>query len=237
LFLYQKLIFKNSDLIIVNSTTEKKNFLAQIRRVKKIKIIPHGVKIDNNFFPRRNLEKNLKFVFFSKIHKSKNLHTLLQFWEKSIFLKKFQLFILGKIVDEKYFLMIKKFISKNNNIKYLGSINNNIQKKLSQFDVFIHPSKSENFGLVIYEALSSGLFLILNKSLKKTLLEQNSFATNINFDLSSLNKCVKKILQHKKRIKSLQYKKKCIDYVKKNFDWKIITDSYLREYLNLIKNN
>ena len=72
---------------------------------------------------------------------------------------------------------------------------------MSKYDVFIHPSKSENFGLVIYEALSSGLFLILNK-FEKTDLEKDYFAMNINFNLESLNNSIKKFCRIKK-IKSL----------------------------------
>tara|TARA_B100000035_G_C21005926_1_gene557266 strand:- start:35 stop:1051 length:1017 start_codon:yes stop_codon:yes gene_type:complete len=237
LFLYQKLIFKNSDLIIVNSRFEKKNFLKQITGIRKIKIISHGVEIDRNYFPKKNTEKNLKFVFFSKIHKSKNLLTLIKLWENSFFLKKFYLYILGEIDDEIYFSKINELIIRNKNIKYLGSLNKQIQKKLSKYDVFIHPSKSENFGLVIYEALSSGLFLILNKNLKKNDLKKNSFAMNINFNLRSLNNSIKKISQNKKRIKSLTYKKKSLEYVKNNFNWEIISNYYLKEYSNITKNN
>lgn len=235
LFLYQKFLLKNSDLIIVNSKLEKKNLLKQISEIRKIRIIYHGVEIDKNFFPKKNIEKNLKFVFFSKIHESKNLLTLVKLWEKSIFLKKFHLYILGEIDDKIYFLKINKLIQRNKNIKYLGSLSKQIQKQLSKYDVFIHPSKSENFGLVIYEALSSGLFLILNKSLKKNSLKVNSFATNIKFNLVSLNNSIKKILKNKKRIKSLSYKKKSLSYVKTNFNWDTIFRYYLNEYSIIIK--
>ncbi len=235
LFLYQKFIFKNSDLIIVNSKLEKKNLLNQISEIRRIRIIYHGVVIDRNFFPKKNIEKSLKFVFFSKIHESKNLLTLVKLWEKSIFLKKFYLYILGEIDDEMYFSKISKLIKRNKNIKYLGSLNKQIQKRLSKYDVFIHPSKSENFGLVIYEALSSGLFLILNKSLKKNSLKLNSFATNIEFNLGSLNNNIKKILKNKKRIKSLSYKKQSLSYVKTNFNWDTIFKYYLNEYSIIIK--
>ena len=237
LFLYQKLIFKNSDLIIVNSKLEKKNFLEVVPIVKKIMIIKHGIEISKNFFPKKNLKKDLKFVFFSKIHKSKNLYTLLKLWEKSFFLKKFNLNIIGEIVDKVYFSQVNRVILNNNNINYLGSINNNIQEKLSEYDVFIHPSKSENFGLVIYEALSSGLFLILNNKLKKKHLEQNYFAKCINFNTQSLINSIKKILEDKKRIKSLAYKEKCLDYVKNNYDWNKISLNYLDAYSDIVKNN
>tara|TARA_Y100001935_G_C17309852_1_gene515034 strand:- start:7 stop:1014 length:1008 start_codon:yes stop_codon:yes gene_type:complete len=237
LFFYQRLIFLNSDLIIVNSEIEKKNFLKQIPGIKKIKIISHGVEIDKNFFPKKNLDKNLNFIYFSKIHRSKNLLTLVKLWQRSIFLEKFNLFIFGEIDDEIYFSKINELILRKKNIKYLGPLNRKIQKKLSKYDVFIHPSKSENFGLVIYEALSSGLFLILSKSLKKTSLEENSFSVGINFNSRSLNKTIRNILRNKKRIKSLVYKKRCFNYIKRNFNWDNISKYYLNEYLIIINNN
>ena len=237
LFLYQKFIFKNSELVIVNSEIEKKNFLKQITEIKKIKVIHHGINIDKNFFPKKNMENCLKFVFFSKIHESKNILSLARLWEKSFFLKKYSLHIYGEIDDKTYFSKLNQLILRNMNIKYLGSLNQKIQKKLSKYDVFIHPSNSENFGLVIYEALSSGLFLILNKKLKKINLEQNHFAKNINFNSKSLNQTIKKILKNKKKIKSLIYKKRCLKYIKSNFNWENIYKYYLNEYLAVIKNN
>lgn len=234
LFLYQKFMFKNSDLIIVNSEVEKRNFIKQISNFKKLIIISHGIDIDKKFFPKKNLNKELKFVFFSKIHDSKNLDTLLSLWEKSIFLKKFNLDIFGEIDDKPYFSRITQFIYRNRNIKYLGSLNNKIHEKLSTYDVFIHPSKSENFGLVIYEALSSGLFLILNNKLKKNELQKSNFAMNINLDLKHLEKSIQLILTKKSYIKSLAYKKRCFYFIKKNYNWNIISKKYLQKYNDLI---
>ena len=105
---------------------------------------------------------------------------------------------------------------------------------MSKYDVLIHPSESENFGLVILEGLSSGLFLILNKGLKKFFLEKNGFAKNINFNSKELKEVIKKILRNKKKIKSIYYKKKSLNFVKKNFNWQNIITTYSKHYKKLI---
>lgn len=235
-YLYQKIILFYSNLIIVNSELEKINLLKKIAIKNNVEIIPHGIEIPKKFFSKKNINKKLKFVFFSKIHASKNLLALVKLWEKSIFLKKFDLNIYGEINDKIYFSKVNTYIKRNENINYLGLLNKNIQFKLSNFDVLIHPSESENFGLVIYEALSSGLFLILNKKLKKKHLEQNYFAKCINFNTQSLNNSIKKILKDKKRIKSLAYKQRCLAYVKNNYDWKKISSIYIKNYNELLDN-
>lgn len=234
LFFYQKNIFKNADLIIVNSIVEKKNLLLKLKKYRIIDIIPHGVEYDEKFLPKKNLNEDIKFVFFSKIHKSKNLISLIKLWDKSCFLKKFRLDIFGEIEDEDYFFQVNSFIKKNRNIKYLGKLNKKIQYKLSKYDVFIHPSKSENFGLVIYEALSAGLFLILNEKIQNKILKRNHFAMNINFNEKTLDKSVKKILQNKEYIKSKYYKKKCIRFISNNYNWDIIVNDYIKKYKDII---
>ncbi len=232
LMIYQKFIFKNSDLIIVNSKIEKNNLLKAVKNISKIIIIPHGIHIDKKFRITENKKDDIRFVFFSRIHKSKNLNTLVKLWRENYYFKKYNLDIYGEIVDKNYFSELK--IKNSKNINYRGKLNNNIQKCLSNYDVFIHPSKSENFGLVIYEALSSGLYLILNKRLKKTFLEKKKFAKNIDFNSLEFKKAIQYILQNKKKIKSIFYKRKSFNFVKNNYNWKRISEIYLKNYIELI---
>ena len=203
------------------------------KKITKILIIPHGININKKFKATKNNHKNLRFVFFSRIHRSKNLDTLIKIWKNDIFFKKFNLDIYGEIIDDKYFSDFE--IKDNKNINYIGPLNNDIQKNLSKYDVLIHPSKSENFGLVIFEALSAGLFLILNKNLGKTFLEKKNFAKNINFNFKELKKIIKKIQKNKKKIKSVSYKKKSLKYVKNNFNWNNISNIYIENYKKILE--
>ena len=69
---------------------------------------------------------------------------------------------------------LKKIIFKRENFIYKGPLYKNKIKTLSKYDVLIYPSLSENFGLVVLEALAGGLYLILNKDLPwKTLKLKN----------------------------------------------------------------
>ena len=70
-YIYQKYIFSFSNLIIVNSKFEKKNLIKKIKLNQNIKIIKHGVDASKKINKRKNNGK-LSFVFFSRIHPSKN---------------------------------------------------------------------------------------------------------------------------------------------------------------------
>ena len=229
----QKIIFVLSDQIIVNSILEKKNVLKMIKH-NNIKIIPHGIKLELLNHKNKRLKKNpLKFVFFSKIHPSKNLLGLINLWTNKNFLKNLDLSIYGEITDNRYFEKVSKKISKLKNIKYHGALYKNKVKILSNYDVFIFPSKSENFGLVVLEALASGLYVIIDKNLSWGNLKKLGFASLITFTVNSLTKEIKNIDKVKNQIRGKHYLKKTRYFLKKKHNWNIISSNYLNNYKNL----
>ncbi|AEA80539.1 hypothetical protein SAR11G3_00064 [Candidatus Pelagibacter sp. IMCC9063] len=104
---------------------------------------------------------------------------------------------------------------------------------MSLYDVFILPSKSENFGLVVLEALNAGLYLILNKSLPWKDLTKNNFASFINFNTHNLENKILHIEKNKKFLLSKSLNKKKIIYLKSNYNWEDISQQYILEYKKL----
>lgn len=230
-FFYQKFVLLYSDLIIVNSNNEKKNIkLITKKKNINIKVINHGVEISENFSLKTKKNKNLSFIFYSRIHPSKNLLNLLEIWTKNPFFKNYKLDIYGEIVDMKYYLIAKKIIKYHKNIKFKGKINTNIQKLISNYNVFVHPSLSENFGLVILEALSAGTFIILNKNLDWKIIEKKGFGMLIKFDYKNLKKAIEIIEKKKEKINNINFRKKQLNFVKKKYNWNYIAQEYLSEY-------
>ena len=231
-FLYQRYIFHYSNLIIVNSKLEKYNLLKKIRFHKNIKIINHGVNI-----PQKNIKtkKNeLKFVFFSRIHPSKNLIKLVQIWKKNNFFDDYTLDVYGEIDDIKYFEIFKDEIKNSKNINYKGKINSNsLIYKLSKYDVFLHPSNSENFGLVILEAISCGLLPIVNKKLDWKILDKNNLGYSLNFNHNNLKKLIIRLNKSKQKIRSKEFGKKLRKYLFKNYNWDLIINEYYQNYKSL----
>ncbi len=230
-YFYQKFIFIYSDLIIVNSLLEKKNLQSKLKVKKKIIIIPHGIEINKNFNLKGKLSrKKLSFVYFSRIHPSKNLEHLVNIWSKNEYLNNLELSIYGAITDKEYFNKIKQRIFNKPNIKYKGSIYQNLQKKLSNYDIFIFPSNSENFGLVVLEAMNSGLYSLLNKKLPWKILERMGYGNLTKFDSQSLEQIIKKIDKIKIKIRKKKFKEQLYNFLKKNHDLKKISNKYIQNY-------
>lgn len=99
-----------------------------------------------------------RFIFLSRIAKKKNLLLALQALQ---FVSHEVIFdIFGPIEDAQYWSVCQRLISTlptNIHITYGGEIEpNNVKPIFRQYDSFLFPTRSENFGYVISESLSAG---------------------------------------------------------------------------------
>ena len=121
--------------------------------------------------PRRNvpgkrekLESNgiLKIVFLSRICAHKNLEFAIR---AIIGMKQSAEFtIYGPIQEVEYWEKCKELLLKSNlKWSYKGDVpSEEVQEKLSNYDVLLFPSKSENYGHVVFEALSVGCIPVIS---------------------------------------------------------------------------
>lgn len=115
--------------------------------------------------PKRALlhTEEVCFGFISRIHQKKNLISLLKIFSENKGFKKF--LIAGPIEDEEYFKDCMEYISNDSRISYLGEVIGNAKSKFFQeISCLILPTKSENYGYVVPEALSYGRKVILSNN-------------------------------------------------------------------------
>lgn len=135
-----------------------------------VALIPNG--IDTREFDAKSLTKNQSkielgldenrryLLFLSRIDKKKGLDILVHSFERlASKYPDWDLLIAGPIQDDNYFCKIEEFIATRKlslRIKYLGMCKGN--RKMNAYfssDIFVLPTHSENFGMVIGEALAS----------------------------------------------------------------------------------
>lgn len=151
----------------VTSLIEKK-IIKKLFRHNKIEIVENlSVKKDFNLRKKKFDKKKLKFVYFSRISKKKNLHLAIHLL--SNINNNVELDIYGNIEDDAYWINIEKLIlhksSERFKINYKGFINKKINKILENYNFFILLSDSENFGHVILEAMMAGCIPVVSKNL------------------------------------------------------------------------
>ena len=210
-------LYKNISLQ-ASSLEEKKNILKSLNIPNNnIFIAPNltNVKPVNEKVIKLKKNGTLELVFLSRISPMKNLDFLLQSLSKVTI--KVNLTIFGNSEDDNYLkkcFKLKDQLPDNINVFFKGHVKNEIvHKVLNSFDLFVLPTRGENFGHVILESLSAGLpVLVSNKvfwksdksgGLKTLPLKHDIWAKEIN-NWAKFNN--HKIL--KKKMAALDYAKK-----------------------------
>ena len=165
LLLYQKEAVVKADCIHATAESEKENIL-KLGYNNKIEVIANGIDIDS-ITMKSCWERNKNILFLSRIHVKKGIEFLLE----AISSIKRQL--IGYTIniagegDEDYILSLKKKADElgiSDIVCFCGGVYGDKKWQLfREADVFVLPTYSENFGIVVAEALASGTPVITTK--------------------------------------------------------------------------
>lgn len=140
----------------------------QLRKLgfkQPIAVIPNGVDMPQRRLSRPISNTEHKALFLSRIHPKKGLLDLVQAWA-AIRPEGWQLVIAGP--DENgYTKVVKAAVAEaalDGMVHFLGEVGGEEKERLwEQADLFALPSYSENFGIVIAEALARGIPVITTR--------------------------------------------------------------------------
>ena len=166
-----------------------------------IAIIPNGINLEEFPFPKQKPKKPLQtMLFLSRIHPKKGIEILIEAWSKlDIELKKnWQVIIAGngekKYINSLHQLMINKGLEKE--IKIIGpQFGSDKFKVFEQADIFVFPTYSENFGIVVAEALACGVPVITTKGTPWEELNTHHAGWWIDIGISPLIESLQQALQ------------------------------------------
>jgi len=227
--LFQNNALKSAD--VFHATAE--NEYNDIRRLgfrQPIAIIPNGVDVKLSNF-NFNKKKN-RILFLSRIHPKKGILELLYSWKNisNIFLD-WHLDIAGPDNDG----YLNEMINLSNklklkNVSFLGPLyDENKEKKYLESKIFVLPSHSENFGMVIAEALSYGLPVITTKNTPWNLLAKKNAGECIDLSVNNLtNSILMHINKPDEELKLMG--KNSIYWMKNEYDWTEITNKFILLY-------
>lgn len=158
-------------------------------------VITHGVGLSNfdikTAVTKKSIKKNnpLKFIYIGRLSDEKNIGFIVEVFKKL----PYELILVG---DGE----LREQLEKNNpsNIKFLGYIDNEkLSEKLALSDCFILPSLSEPWGLVVEEALTIGVPVIVSNHVgchSDLVNENNGIVFDVN-DHQSFIDAIKKMEQ------------------------------------------
>lgn len=198
MLLFQKKDLQMANCIHATANSEAKNLRA-LGFTNPIAIIPNGINLLD--YPDYNKTNNTKrkLLFLSRIHEKKGVELLINSWNEldSIYTKNWEIEIVGSGNDD-YIETLKELINKyqlNSSVKISKPIYG-IQKlkKYQSSDLFVLPSYSENFGIVVAEALACKLPVITTKGVPWSELNLLGCGDWIEIGIEPLKESLKKML-------------------------------------------
>lgn len=155
--------------IVAASSYTKRTLISQGITADKIVVNPYGVDI-RKFHPAntQRVAQPLRFVFLGSVSARKGIPLLVAAWQ-SLGLKDCELWIIGPVTSQ-----ARALIPLLPGLRVLGKHpHEELPRLLRQCDVLIFPSYCEGFGLVLLEALASGLPVITTEATAGPDLIQN----------------------------------------------------------------
>ncbi|WP_099147254.1 glycosyltransferase [Bacteroides sp. KFT8] len=158
LLLYQKRAVKRANILHATAESERENLL-KLGYNDRIAVIANGIDVES-IKMKQSWKRNKEILFLSRVHMKKGINFLI---EAVAQLKEriggYVIRIAGEgdaiYIDELKQLTVRLGISKL--VIFEGGVYGNRKWELfRQADLFILPTHSENFGIVVAEALASG---------------------------------------------------------------------------------
>lgn len=234
---------KNADIVYVlnNHTIDTLTKHIGIKR-DKLKLIDNGVNIDiykpldtldnESFRIEKKIGDKRVYLQIGSVCDRKNQLGAIQLLLPLLKEDRNSCFVyVGGIISIEYQEMIIEFTKQNgieNQVIYLGELEPGVElnKYYNLADVLIFPSKSEGFSLVIIEAMSAGVPVIINENLQFKLSNKCLKYRNKN-DFVDL---VKKNIFDDKTYVALSQSVR--DAVVNNYSWDKVANDYLNSWEN-----
>lgn len=235
---YNKIIGKKfisyPNMIIAASNFESDN-LNQILNVpkEKIKVIPHGITYKDLNEKNKNYDVvNLLFVGY--LLELKGVQYIIEALPELVYVNNLKvcLRIVGDGPYKKELRRLAEKLDVNQFIRWEGFVQPSQPEKLREFykksDIFLLLSQSENYGIVVSEALAMGTLTIVTKrtALNEFLDEPGCFGVNYPPDPKEVADLIRKIYESDVQVGP---------FSKKIRTWDEVVEDYEKIYSDLLK--
>ena len=175
----------------------------------------------------------LNVIFLSRIVPQKNLLQVIEILNDK-YAGSITLDIYGPSEDKDYWEVCKRAIDKlpaNINVEYKGSIRPEQSVDLfSQYDIFLFPTKGENYGHVIHEALSAGCVPVISDQTPWSHFHENKCGEIIKLeDIKSFRGSIRAFLEMSDEFN--EYRLNAIDHAERKYIEAISNSGYDNVFL------
>lgn len=234
-FLYQKRILNHADMLVVNS--EKELLTVRAMGLKSpVAVIENGVDAEsfqqsNGSFPSEKV-----VLFLSRLSPVKGIPDLIEAWSLLPAGHGYELRLYGH-ADPGYEAELRRLILEfqvEGSVKLLGPVFG--QDKWMAYQgatFFVLPSYSENFGIVVAEALWSGVPVITTNATPWECLAREAIGWQVDNDPRQLRDALLAAMRLEEEERKGMALRASV-YAQANFNWPNVVDKYIVSYKWLV---
>lgn len=197
LSLFQKKDLERADFLQATCEAELMH-LREFGLKNPIAVVPNCLYMPTIPQVRQQENPIRRFAFVGRIHRIKNIDLLIEAWLKlEQKTKNAELLIVGD-GDKEYGKELEQLAQSNklNNIRFTGFLHSTaLQSMIHTLDFQVLPSKSENFGMVVPEALIQGVPVIASKGTPWKELVTNRCGWWVESTVDALAQTIEQALQ------------------------------------------
>lgn len=158
LLLYQKKAVERADCLHATAESEKENLL-KLGYNKRIEVIPNGIAVEH-IAMKSSWERRKNILFLSRVHVKKGVNFLIEAVAKlKEEMEGYRVVIAGE-GEADYIRELQGMAERlgvADNVHFIGGVYGDRKWQLfREADLFVLPTHSENFGIVVAEALACG---------------------------------------------------------------------------------
>lgn len=191
--------------------------------------IPLGIDTKKFLLNRdnENVDNIIRILFVGRLVKSKGIDMIIDVFNIIRSEGIYELHIVGSGEMEYYIKNLKI-----NGIIYHGQLNDEALVQLYRYcDIFVFPSQSDMYGLVVLEAIASMEYAIVNESLKGVFDDFENLNV-LEYSKHNLNDIVNRIMRFKKNVN--RDNEEVSFMIKEKYDWRVIDKKLYNKFKELL---
>ena len=197
-------------------------------------ILPNGVNIPK-IAARHNRDTELRVVYLGRLHPKKGVENLLSAYKRALCsLEMTSSLIIAGAGEQEYTDAIKRLIRElglSERVKMIGQVAAEAKEVLfANADVVAVPSHTENFGLVVAEALAHGVPVIVSRGTPWKRVEEIGCGLWVENDAESLAAAIKRISS----MPLLDMGRRGREWMHEEFAWEFLAEKMVDVYRRLV---
>ena len=244
-FLYQDRDLKCATALQATATSEAEQF-RRLGFKNPVIVSPNGVNVPKNFEPRNTRNTRKRVLFVSRMHPKKGVMELVEAWKLVVsgqggaasgWVCELVYTVSGEL-EREYELKVKERVKElglEDRVVFTGALNDDEKwGAYARADVFVLPTYSENFGIVVAEALWAGVPVITTKGAPWGELEKAKCGKWIEIGIDPLVEALGEMMSlSDESRRQMGANGRCL--AEKKYTWAAVVNEMVKGYESIFK--